>query len=347
MPIYQWFSEVLIKWNDNYNHRFIHFKGIKDPYKIWISEVIMQQTKVEQGEKYYLKITDKYPTVKHLAEAKEQELYSMWQGLGYYNRCRNMHSTAKFIQEKYDGVFPKDYASIRALKGVGDYTAAAIASFAYDLPHAVVDGNVVRVLSRIFGLTQSFHSSSGKKFFQELAQSLLYLQSPSTYNQAMMDFGATICKPKSPECQACPFQKRCVAYKSNAIEDFPVKKVKKPLRVRYFHFLVDVNKDSIAIVKRSGKDIWHNLYILPYLETDSEFFPQELLKANAKHPHAMERQVQILSHQRIIGLFYSIPLSAFSPKNRPSEAIHIPISSIPNHGFPKLIVAFLKNNHYL
>lgn len=340
------FSRLLLRWNRQNNHRKMPWKGIKDPYKIWLSEIILQQTKVEQGEKYYHSILAKYPSVKDLAKADETELYKLWQGLGYYNRCKNMLYTAKEISAKHKGNFPSNYQEIIQLKGIGPYTAAAISSFAFDLPHAVVDGNVVRVLSRYFGIKTDFYTSTGKKEFESLAQKLIDKKHSAAYNQAMMDLGATICKPQNPLCGECPFILTCFAKKANKINEFPVKKTKLKIKERFFHFFIFENKNSIFIQKRTGNDIWHNLYSFYSVEgKNSKAIKSDLLEKNDFEIIA-EKYTQLLTHQKIHGVFYKIKIE----NSRQIENLglqKIKKAELINYAFPKMIISFFEKNNYL
>ncbi len=249
------------------------WKGERDPYKIWLSEIILQQTRVEQGLPYYERFIATYPTVTELANAPSDAVMRLWQGLGYYSRARNLHTTAQYIRDNHDGTFPTAYTDIRALKGVGDYTAAAIASFAYDLPYSVVDGNVYRVLARIFGIFTPIDSTNGKKEFAALAQKLLAIKTPAAYNQAIIDFGATHCTPNNPQCTTCPFADDCQALlvsqttSQDLIRLLPVKAKKNALKHRYFHYFHFGKNNEIWLQKRMGKDIWQDLWQLPLIET--------------------------------------------------------------------------------
>ena len=246
------FTKKLLKWFVS-NYRPLPWKGEKNPYLIWLSEIILQQTRVEQGLPYYEKFRKKYPTIKDLALAPEDEVMKLWEGLGYYSRARNLHTTAKFISKDLDGIFPKTHKEILALKGVGSYTAAAIASFAYNLPYAVVDGNVYRVLSRYFGIATPIDSTDGKKEFALLAQELLATEKPGAYNQAIMDFGATHCMPKQPKCITCLLNKKCKAFTENRIDILPVKTKKIKKRTRYLNYLIINQGNQVFINKRTGK----------------------------------------------------------------------------------------------
>lgn len=263
-----WFLRALGNWHRNLNKREMPWKGIKDPYRIWLSEVILQQTRVEQGLDYYLKFTSAFPDVHALARAPESNVFKLWEGLGYYSRCRNLIATAKTISHEFKGIFPDTKEGLLALKGVGPYTAAAIGSFAFGLPLAVCDGNVMRVLSRVFGYQEPINSNTGKIYLEQMAQALLDFNDPAAHNQSMMDLGATICKPKSPLCSLCPFEKKCVAKASDTISLIPVKMKKQEIRERFFHYLVLEAEGKRLIRKRDGKDIWQDLHEYLLKETD-------------------------------------------------------------------------------
>lgn len=248
------------------HRRPMPWKGERDPYKIWLSEIILQQTRVEQGLPYYEKFVATYPTVRHLAEAQEDEVLKNWEGLGYYSRARNLHTAARYIAGELEGCFPKTYEGILSLKGVGDYTAAAIAAFAYDLPHAVLDGNVYRVLARFFGINTPIDTPAAKKEFSALAATLLDTARPGAYNQAIMDFGARHCTPRLPACAACPLQPHCVAFTTGQVSGLPVKSKSIEKKDRYFVYAVFYQGDHTWVRQRTGKDIWQNLYEFPLLE---------------------------------------------------------------------------------
>ena len=274
----KFFFEFLIKWNRNENKREMPWKGEKDPYKIWISEIILQQTRVQQGLAYYNRFIEAWPNVKSLAKAKEQEVYKLWEGLGYYSRCRNLIASARYINDELDGRFPDTYEDILSLKGIGDYTAAAIASFAFNQPYAVVDGNVFRVLARFFGIQTPIDSTEGKKLFRSLANELIDKNNPAEYNQAIMDFGAVVCKPVLPLCSECPLQKKCVASQKNLVSLLPVKEKGIKIRQRFFNYLVVEHGDKIYIRQRTEKDIWQNLYEFILIETDRMIPEDEFCK---------------------------------------------------------------------
>lgn len=312
------FTKGLLLWNSEQNTRQMPWKGEKDPYRIWISEIILQQTRVEQGLAYYNNFIRTFPTVQQLAKAPDEKVFKCWEGLGYYSRCRNLLATARLIVNDYHGRFPDSYEEILALKGVGPYTAAAISSFAFQLPHAVVDGNVFRVLSRFFGIDTATDSTAGKKLFTTLAQELLERRQPGIYNQAIMDFGAVICKPAAPLCNTCKLRKKCVAFQQNKVDMLPVKQKKTAVRERWFNYFVIVCQDEVAIQQRTQKDIWQDLYEFPILETDratraatllkQDAFKKWLDKAVITRSETMMKAKQLLSHQRIHGQFIYLEL---------------------------------------
>jgi A/G-specific adenine glycosylase len=263
------FSKTLTYWYSN-NKRMLPWRQTTDPYFIWLSEIILQQTQVKQGLPYYISFIENFPTVFKLAKADESSVLKLWQGLGYYSRARNLHATAKYIVNNLKGVFPNNYKDLLKLKGVGDYTASAIASICFNETTAVVDGNVYRVLSRYFGIETPINSSKGSKEFKLLAQELIDKKNPAEFNQAIMEFGAIQCKPKSPNCNICVLQNGCIALQKNKIELLPVKNKAAKATKKYFNFLVIVSKDKkIILVKREGKGIWQNLYQFPLVETES------------------------------------------------------------------------------
>ncbi len=290
------------------------WKGISDPYKIWLSEIILQQTRVEQGVDYYHAFIKNFPDVYALANARPERVFKLWEGLGYYNRCRNLLATAADIAHNKGGVFPDTYEDILKLKGVGPYTAAAIASFAFGQPHAVVDGNVVRVLARVFGIGLAFSETSGKKKFHELANKLLDMKRPGIHNQAMMDFGATVCKPALPLCDNCIFKKSCIAFRTGQVAALPVKIKKPKLRKRVFYFWVLEDGGKIAIRERKENDIWKNLFEFPMIEKESESLMTEAGMVEDGIDRGFIRHLkdignisapytQTLTHQRISAVF--------------------------------------------
>ena len=264
------FSNVLIKWYLQ-NKRDLPWRNTTNPYPIWLSEIMLQQTRVAQGMPYFLSFTTAFPTVFDLAAASEEQVLKLWQGLGYYSRARNLHKTAQYIATELNGIFPDNYNDLLKLKGIGDYTAAAIASFAYNEVVPVVDGNVFRVLSRYFDIETDIAPASAKKEFAALAFELMPKDNPAIFNQAIMEFGALQCVPKSPNCSICVFNESCAALQKNKVGQLPVKSKKLKVRNRYFNYIVasDENENTI-IQKRTSKGIWHNLYEFPLLETEKE-----------------------------------------------------------------------------
>ena len=323
----QFFREHLLAWFAQ-NHRPLPWKGEKDPYKIWLSEIILQQTRVEQGQPYYLRFTTRYPTVHDLAEAPEDEVLKCWEGLGYYSRARNLHAAAKYIAGELGGKFPDTFDSIRLLKGVGDYTAAAIASFAFNLPHAVLDGNVYRVLARFFGIETPSDTPAAKKEFSALAQELLPTDRAAGFNQAIMDFGATQCTPQQPRCTVCPMQANCSGFRTGKVSILPVKSKKPARKERFFIYLAATFKGNTYIRKRSGTDIWRNLYEFPLYEADAlppdnhsivqealgYFFPAGL-PAGASVGAVSGPYRQTLTHRLITAVFCEVHFSDNTPEN--------------------------------
>ena len=335
------------------NDRPMPWKGEKNPYFIWLSEIILQQTRVEQGWAYYERFRERFPKVKDLAEAPEDVVMKMWEGLGYYSRARNLHATAKYIQQEYQGIFPKTYDAILALKGIGPYTAAAISSFAFNLPHAVVDGNVYRVLSRYFGISTPIDSSAGKKEFAALAQQLLDSTQAGTYNQAIIDFGATQCKPKNPDCSACPMNEQCQAYADDLVQTLPIKAKKIVRRTRHFNYLILNYNNHQWIQKRIHKDIWQNLYEFPLIESDHLLTLEEIMASDFGDFHSKNEVPKLLSkkgpfkqqltHQNIIANFWSLQLHQ-RPDFLQDHAISVLPESLSNYAFPNIIDLYLQDN---
>lgn len=342
----QSFSKKLLEWY-NPTSRNLPWKKTNDAYKIWLSEIILQQTRVEQGTPYYLAFTQKYPTVKKLANAPLDDILKLWEGLGYYSRARNLNFAAKQIIELHNGIFPNTHASIIQLKGVGNYTAAAISSFAYNLPYAVVDGNVYRVLSRVFGIETPIDSTEGKKQFEQLAQQLLDKKNPATYNQAIMDFGALVCKPKQPLCVQCPFSSDCKALELNKIALLPIKSKKLIKTERHFHYFVLYDDKNIYIQQRINQDIWKGLFEFPLEEVEqfavhsSPFLKYKLSLKNGELKTVSCQPIykQTLTHQLINAYFYEIKFKKL-PKLE-STYLKIPKKSILDYAFPKIVRSYL------
>ena len=284
------------------NKRNLPWRNTSDPYFVWLSEIILQQTRVDQGLSYYKKFIQQFPTIKDLAAANEEVVMKLWQGLGYYNRARNMHQTAKYISNNLNGEFPTSYSDIIQLKGIGDYTASAISSFCFQEVQAVVDGNVYRLLSRYYGVDTPIDTTKGKKAFKELANELIYKNDPGLFNQAIMEFGALQCKPM-PECETCPLINSCIAFHENTKKQLPVKSKKIKQKSRYFNFLVITDKKSIYIEQRNKKDIWNKLFQFPNIETEieAEYLPdfQHLLKIDQLTVQSIDLIKHLLTHQKL------------------------------------------------
>lgn len=349
----QYFTRQLMQWHAHDNERSLPWKEEKDPYKIWLSEVILQQTRAEQGLPYYLRFTEAYPTVKHLAAAQDEDVFRLWQGLGYYNRCRNMLASARYIAGELNGKFPKEYEQIAGLKGVGAYTAAAIASFAYGLPYAVLDGNVYRVLSRYFGIETPIDGTAGKKEFSQLAQELLDETDSAGYNQAIMDIGATVCKPAVPLCDTCPLEQKCFARKHAMMGDLPVKSKRLTVKKRYFHYIFLLHEGKVWLRKRTANDIWQNLYEPLLAEHTALMSMQELLKHDTvKQLKLKEQDVvkageasQRLTHRIIEQQFYIVQLKTM-PGTLPEDGNWIDFKEVNKYAFPKSIVSFIEKKSY-
>lgn len=312
------FTKLLMRWHSRHNKRQMPWKGEKDPYKVWLSEIILQQTRVDQGWSYYEKLIAAFPRIEDLAAAEAETVFKLWEGLGYYSRCRNLLAAARHISHKKNGVFPETYQDIIKLKGVGPYTAAAIASFCFNLPHAVVDGNVFRVLSRIGALQTPTDSSTGKHYYAELANKLLDAKNPGAYNQAIMDFGATVCMPRQPGCSTCVMKKICLSYQSGHVSDYPVKANKITRQTRYFNYFVLKYRNNILIHQRKKMDIWQHLWEFALIESSkpeqwNEKKVQQLLQQqwdiqDAKVLLIQKAKPQQLTHRTIEGFFIVVSL---------------------------------------
>ena len=341
------FSKILLDWYAEHK-RELPWRETKDPYCIWISEIILQQTRVAQGYEYFRRFMERFPDVVSLADADEDEVMRYWQGLGYYSRARNLHAAARSM----NGVFPRTYEEVRALKGVGDYTAAAICSIAYDMPYAVVDGNVYRVLSRYLGVEEAIDSTQGKKTFAALAQEMLDERHPALYNQAIMDFGALQCTPQSPSCLFCPLADGCSALSAGKVNLLPVKQRRTKTTDRYFTYIYICIDDKMLLHKRTGNDIWRNLYELPLIETDRRLREEELLSHPFLRKELDGRSVRplvrpllmgvkhVLSHQIIHADFYEMIIPADIQGF--SDCIRIGPGEWERYAVPRLIHLFLE-----
>jgi A/G-specific adenine glycosylase len=340
------FAAQLIQWYRQ-NKRDLPWRNTRNAYHIWLSEIILQQTRVAQGMPYYLNFIKTFPTVTHLANAHEDSVLKLWQGLGYYSRARNLHFTAKEIVKKHKGVFPEEHADILALKGIGAYTAAAIASFAFDKPHAVVDGNVYRVLARVFGMDTPIDSVKGKKEFAALAQELLLKKNPAEYNQGIMEFGAVQCVPQNPNCASCCLVAICEARRQSKVELLPVKEKKTKQRSRYFNYLVVEHGENTLIQQRGAGDIWQGLFEFPLIETEKDISEKKLMqskdwkklfeKDKLRIKHISTYHKHILSHQILQARFWHLEVSKATFKRMEKHFIKIKKQDLNKYALPRLI----------
>ena len=344
--IYIWFRK---------NQRQLPWRKTRDPYLIWLSEAILQQTRVAQGLPYYERISSRFPDVKSLAESSEDELLKYWEGLGYYSRARNLHSAAKYILNNYEGIFPSSYSDIRSLKGVGDYTAAAVASIAFGLPYAAVDGNVIRVLSRFFGIEISADTPAGRRVLNELAQELVPDEDPGLHNQAIMEFGALVCTPVNPSCHVCPVVSSCYAFKNKQTDRLPLRSkgvVKQPL---HFIYLLIESGNDILIEKRTSKGIWKNLYQLPLIETNTLLPDEDILQLPEigdllDSPDSLLGKISdpvthILTHRIIRARFVHVKNHNLSPIW--SKYLRVNNQEIYKFAYPVLIKKYLTRHKWL
>ncbi|TXG36875.1 A/G-specific adenine glycosylase [Seonamhaeicola maritimus] len=340
------FSESLINWY-SINKRSLPWRETKDPYSIWLSEIILQQTQVKQGLPYYEAFLSEFPTVFQLASADESKVLKLWQGLGYYSRARNLHAAAKYIVNELNGRFPSTYKELLTLKGVGDYTASAIASICFNESAAVVDGNVYRVLSRYYGIDIPINSSKGTKEFKTLAQELIDKKDPANFNQAIMEFGAVQCKPHSPDCTICPFKDSCEAFNKNLINQLPVKIKSAKAKKKYFNFLVFISGDGKTILeKREGKGIWQNLYQFPLMETEAEMDFDAFKRQIEAHEFAKDMPFELslyneksvvhkLSHQHLYTKFWIVNVESLKTEG-------VSIEKVDQFAVPILIGNFIE-----
>lgn len=344
-------STPLLNWY-TIHKRPLPWRETRDPYKIWISEIILQQTRVAQGMGYYLHFVERFPDVSSLAAASQDEVLKYWQGLGYYSRARNLLAAARTIEEKYSGIFPASYQEVRALKGIGDYTAAAICSAAYGMPLAAVDGNVYRVLSRIFNIDLPIDSTTGKRYFAELAATQLDEWHPGEYNQAIMDFGALQCTPGMPDCSICPLDTKCLGLSAGRIGELPVKQGRTTVRDRYFYYFHILCEGRIRMHRREKKDIWQGLYEFPLIETQGSVAPDDLqnhpgyqsLFGSTGKPEILSISPEIrhvLSHQALHIRFLTVTIPL--PSAGLEKYISVAPEDIPRLAVPRPIEAFLKS----
>ena len=352
------FSKTLVNWYETHK-RDLPWRHTNNPYKIWLSEIMLQQTQVKQGLPYYEKFISNFPKVEDLAKADEDEVMKLWQGLGYYSRARNLHFTAKYISNQLNGKFPDNYKDLLKLKGVGQYTAAAIASFAYNEAVPVVDGNVYRLLARLYGISTPINSSEGEKTFKKIAEDLLSDENPGIHNQAMMEFGAIQCKPKTPKCMFCTFQNECVAFQTNQIDALPVKLKKIKIKHRYLNFLIfEDQKQQTLVEKRTSKGIWQNLYQFPLVESEkkinslseqrvNDLFSSEISKIISIEKINQKSIKHQLTHQKLHADFWKInfksDLKSF-PTTSKTEISEL--KKINKYAVPVLIQNFIESDFF-
>jgi len=342
------FADELVQWYLN-NKRDLPWRNTTDAYIIWLSEIILQQTRVEQGMPYFNRFLEKYPTVSDFAAADEDAILKLWQGLGYYSRGRNMLKTARLVTEQFKGEFPQRYDDLIKLKGIGEYTASAIASFSANEAKAVVDGNVYRVLARYFGMDEPINSTKGKKDFQLLANEILNQDNPGLHNQAMMEFGAILCKPKNPACGICPVRVGCFAFKHNATTALPVKLKTVKVKERFFNYFLIIRDGEVLLRKRGEKDIWANMYDLPMIETDEIISLNNLVvmpETIASFGEGIDVQEvspvykHILTHQR---LYVRFIIAQPQVVNMQENWFFTGVKSIEKFAMPKIVFIFIKN----
>lgn len=345
------FARQLLNWHEKNPRPLPWTGGPRDPYHIWISEVIMQQTRIEQGAPFYHRFITVFPNVESLAASSMDDVLFAWQGLGYYTRARNLHKAANYIMDHYGGQFPRSYEALLGLPGIGPYSAAAIASFAYGLPYPVVDGNVKRLLSRFSGIMDPIDTPTAHELVRQNASTLMKGVSPPEFNQAIMNFGALVCKPKNPACSFCPLHRTCYAFNADLVAALPAKSKIKANRLRYFHFLVMHYRGKILVEQRDQKDIWNGLFILPYLETPSERKPaaksiNKKLLHDLGHEffqfnHSSKATSQVLSHQTIIGRFHHFTLTE-KPKRAGKNQRWVSQLTLGTLAKPKIMVDWIK-----
>lgn len=345
-------SEIIIGWYKK-NARDLPWRNTDDPFLIWMSEIILQQTRVNQGLSYYIKFAARFSDVRSLAEADEQEVMRLWQGLGYYSRARNMLFAARQVMDEYEGKFPADHKTLLQLKGIGPYTAAAIASIAYNEAVAVVDGNVSRVLSRLFAVKEPVNSTLGIRTIQEMADEILDTKDPGTHNQALMEFGALQCLPVNPDCDACPAKLQCMAYAENIVKELPVKLKTVKVKSRYFYYVLIEDGGHIYFRKRTGDDIWKSLFEFPMFESAKEMSDGELLRELISLPelegldgvaysiHKISDQIKhVLTHRNIFARFVHVEVQK-GVLDVPGDWVKVPIQDIDNYPLPRLIDRYI------
>ncbi len=345
----KFYTSTLLNWYQT-NRRDLPWRFSNNPYEIWIAEVIFQQTRINQGINYYHRFIERFPNISILANASEDEVLKLWQGLGYYSRARNLWFTAKKVAFEMQGQFPNTFTEIKKLKGIGDYTAAAIASIAFNEPVPAVDGNVIRVISRLFTIDTPANSSKGKSEITQIAHSMIPADNPGDFNQALMEFGALQCTPRSPNCEICPLKNSCLAFKLSSIEKYPPKISKKAVRIRHFNYLVVDDGEYLLFKKRTSGDIWENLYDFPLIETPDRYEIDKLMQtpqwkkifntAEICLENVSDEKIHQLSHQKIILRFYHIKITK---PIKQSDYLNIAYTQILNLPVPIIIGNYLAN----
>jgi len=343
------FSNALIEWYHP-NKRDLPWRDTRNPYFIWISEIILQQTRVNQGLGYYLRFIEAFPTVEQLAHAPLEKVLKVWQGLGYYTRARNIHKAAKIIVSDHGGILPNSYQGLIKLSGIGDYTAAAIAAFAFDEPVAAIDGNVYRIYARVFGIYAPIDKGEGKKMLRRIAAEELDASNPALFNQAIMDLGGQVCLPKNPLCRTCPVSAMCYAFNSDAVSSLPVKSTKTKVRDRFFYYILIRWGNYTYIRQRTGKDIWHSLFEFPMIEIGSLLAPEEVMltgdwmdicgSGRVEVTYISEEQKHLLSHQHLFSRFFIVEVESPSYLLQ-RDYTKIPINTVGELSTPRLIERFL------
>jgi A/G-specific adenine glycosylase len=343
------FSNILLSWYQTHK-RDLPWRNTSNPYYIWVSEIILQQTRVQQGLAYYLRFIERFPSIELLAESKLDEVLKLWEGLGYYSRARNMHKAAQQIVHQYKGKFPNTYSSLLKLNGVGDYTASAIASFAFNESVPVIDGNVYRVIGRYLGISYDINSVKGKTKYKEAASELMDSKNAAQYNQAIMEFGALQCVPKNPNCDVCPLNGSCYSAIKQTVEEFPVKRNKVKITQRFFYFFVVSCEETFVLHQRKANDIWNNLYQFPLIEVSKKESIENIVDQFTRNRDVdafellgVSKEVKhVLSHQHIFARFIRIELNEI-PGLKANE-VSVSRAKMKEYSLPRIITRYLEQN---
>ncbi|CAM3222891.1 A/G-specific adenine glycosylase [Empedobacter stercoris] len=343
------FNYLILSYFDK-NKRDLPWRHTKDPFRIWLSEIILQQTRVDQGMKFYNNFIQEFDTIFDLANAEEQKVLKLWQGLGYYSRARNLHYTSKVISDELNGHFPTNFNDLKKLKGIGDYTAAAISSIVYNEAVPAVDGNMFRVFARYFNIEDDISSPKTKKIFWDLGLEIIDKKRPGDFNQAVMDLGATICTPKQPKCEICPLNESCEALRLNKVTELPVKLKKTKVSNRFLHFIIIENESTIAFSKRTGNDVWKNLFTFPKIETETDLLDKGwILDQNLENKLTfIEEEKHVLSHQNLFIKYWklNVSLNEITKMKAENNFEMISLNDLEDYPLPKPIEKFI-NKHYL